>query len=47
MNKWLQSHDTSPATDAKLAHLSVVPNVIIWSAIRNEQRCSSTSHAGA
>ncbi|DBB18084.1 TPA: hypothetical protein ACH3X3_003067 [Trebouxia sp. C0006] len=38
---WLQTHETSPVTSAKLAHNRLVPNVIIKSAIASS--CSSTS----
>jgi len=34
---WLQNHETSSVTSAKLAHTRLVPNVIIKSAIAIQQ----------
>ena len=37
MQQWLQQHKTSPVTGARLAHLRLVSNVIIKTAISSQQ----------
>ncbi len=37
VQRWLEDHETSPVTSAKLAHTRLVPNVIIKSAIAIQQ----------
>ncbi len=37
MEEWLQQHDTSPVTGDTLLHIRLVPNVLVRTAISNQQ----------
>ena len=36
MQKWLQHHQTSPVTGARLPHVRLVPNIVIRSVIQQQ-----------